>query len=89
MKHRDCRLLEEFSELAGDCMRQLFDHRVLGPDLPPVARVQQQYIRKIVLKIENNISQYRVNETLMALQHSLLDDKRYRGITMFYDIDPL
>ena len=88
-KHRDLPLLEEFSYILGERMRQLFDHRVLGPDLPPVARVQQQYIRKIVLKVEGNLSQYRINETLLALQKELLEEKKFRSITMYYDVDPL
>ena len=88
-KHRDLPQLEEFSYILGERMRQLFDHRVLGPDLPPVARVQQQYIRKIVLKVEGNLSQYRINETLLALQKELLEEKKFRSITMYYDVDPL
>lgn len=89
MKHRDMRTLEEFSELVGRRMREIFDHRVLGPDLPPVARLQQQYIRKIVLKVENNLSQYRINEALQVLQQELTADNRYKSITMYYDVDPL
>ena len=89
MKHRDIHLLEEFSEIVGERMRQLFNYRVLGPDLPPVARVQQQYIRKIVLKVENNLSQYIINDTLIALQNELQSNKRYKAVTMFYDVDPL
>ena len=89
MKHRDCRVLDEFSEHIAGRMREVFEHRVLGPDLPPVARVQQLFIRKIVLKIESNLSQYRINEALEALQAELLADKRYKSITMYYDVDPL
>ena len=89
IKHRELALLEEFSNILGTRMRELFDYRVLGPDLPPVARVQQLYIRKIVLKVESNLSQYRINETLIALQQELLADKKYRSITMYYDVDPL
>ncbi|MBR6648054.1 MAG: primosomal protein N', partial [Bacteroidaceae bacterium] len=89
IKHRELALLEEFSNILGTRMRELFDYRVLGPDLPTVARVQQLYIRKIVLKVESNLSQYRINETLIALQQELLTDKRYRSITMYYDVDPL
>lgn len=89
MKHRDCHILDEFSEHIAHRMREIFEHRVLGPDLPPVARVQQQFIRKIVLKVESNLSQYRINEALEALQTELLADKKYKSITMYYDVDPL
>lgn len=89
MKHRDCRILDEFSEHIACRMREIFEHRVLGPDLPPVARIQQLFIRKIVLKVESNLSQYRINEALEALQTELLSDKKYKSITMYYDVDPL
>ncbi len=89
MKHRDIHVLEEFSEKMGRRMRDIFDYRILGPDLPPVGRVQQLYIRKIVLKVENNLSQYKINEALLALQHELLSNTRYKSVTMYYDIDPL
>lgn len=89
MKHREIAVLEEFSELMGQQLRKIFENRILGPDLPPVARVKELYIRKIVLKVENGLSQYKVNEALQALQQALTAGQRYRSITMYYDVDPL
>lgn len=89
LKHRDIHILEECSERMGLRMREIFGHRVLGPDLPPVARVQQLFIRKIVLKVENNLSQYKINEILIQLQQEIIADKRYKAVTIYYDIDPL
>lgn len=89
IKHRDVKILDEFSEQLGQHLRNIFEERILGPDLPPVARVKQLYIRKMVLKIENNLSQYKVNETLMEIQQAFTQHSRYRSIVMFYDIDPL
>ena len=89
LKHRDIRLLDETAERFGACMRNIFGMRVLGPDLPPVARVQQLYIRKIVLKVENELSQYKVNEALARLKEEFAAQKRYASVTIFYDVDPL
>ena len=89
MKHRDVQLLEEFSTIIGKHMREIFDDRILGPDLPPVARVKQLYIRKIVLKVESSLSQYKVNEVLQNIQQAYCQQPRFRSITMYYDIDPL
>ncbi|MBQ4038862.1 MAG: primosomal protein N', partial [Bacteroidaceae bacterium] len=85
----DIRLLDEAAERYGAAMRATFGIRVLGPDLPPVARVQQQYIRKIMLKVEAGVSQYKVNEALIAIREQFLTQKRYANITIFYDVDPL
>ena len=89
VKHRDVHLLEEFSVLVGKGLREVFKERVLGPDLPPVARVRQLYIRKIVLKVESSLSQYKVNETLLNMMDSYCSHPRYKGIQMYYDVDPM
>ena len=75
--------------MLGRHLRDIFEERILGPDLPPVARVKEMYIRKMVLKIENNLSQYKVNETLLDIQQAFTQNNRYRSIVMFYDVDPL
>lgn len=89
MKHRDEHILDEFSNLVGRHMREIFDNRILGPDTPPVARVKQLYIRKIVLKVDSSLSQYKVNETLQNILHAYSEIPRFRAISMYYDIDPL
>ena len=89
MKHRDVHVLEEFSDVIAKRMREIFDNRILGPDLPPVARVKQLYIRKIVLKVENGLSQYKINEVLQNIQQAYCQMPRYKAISMYYDIDPL
>ena len=89
MKHRDVHVLEEFSDIIAKRMRDIFDNRILGPDLPPVARIKQLYIRKIVLKVENGLSQYKINEVLQNIQQSYCQMPRYRAISMYYDIDPV
>ncbi|MBR5476244.1 MAG: primosomal protein N' [Bacteroidaceae bacterium] len=89
LKHREIHTLEECSELMGVRMRETFGHRVLGPDLPPVARVQQLFIRKIVLKVENNLSQYKINDALNKLQQEILSNSRYKSVAIYYDVDPL
>ena len=89
MKHRDVHVLEEFSDIIAKRMREIFDNRILGPDLPPVARIKQLYIRKIVLKVENGLSQYKINEVLQNIQQAYCQMPRYRAVSMYYDIDPL
>ena len=89
IKHRDVHVLEEFSVLVGKQMREVFNERVLGPDLPPVARVKQLYIRKIVLKVESGLSQYRVNEALESMMAAYCEHPRYKGVQMYYDVDPM
>lgn len=89
MKHRDVQVLEEFSVLLGKQMREIFKERILGPDLPPVAKVKQLYVRKIVLKIEGGLSQYKVNRTLEDVMNAYREHPRYKSIQAYCDVDPM
>lgn len=54
LKNRNETLLDLMAQTMAAKLRTVFGNRVLGPDKPPVARVQTLFIRKIILKIETN-----------------------------------
>ena len=62
---------------------------MLGPDKPPVARIQTLFIRKMVLKIETNASLAHARELLVKVQQETLSDERYRSLIIYYDVDPI
>ena len=49
LKHRNEQLLDVMAQTMAAKLRAVFGARVLGPDKPPVARIQTLFIRKIVL----------------------------------------
>ena len=68
LKHRDETLLQELSVRYTSLLREVFGARVLGPDNPPVARIQSLYIRKVVLKMELSASMPKVKEILKQVR---------------------
>lgn len=89
LKNKNEELLEQMAAVMGDKLRAVFGNRVLGPDKPPVARVQTLYIRKIVLKVEHTAPMARARELLLRIQREMLEDDRYRSLIVYYDVDPL
>ncbi|WP_294537873.1 primosomal protein N' [uncultured Bacteroides sp.] len=89
LKNKNEGLLEQMAAVMGDKLRAVFGNRVLGPDKPPVARVQTLYIRKIVLKVEHTAPMARARELLLRIQREMLEDDRYRSLIVYYDVDPL
>jgi len=68
----------------------VFGTRVLGPEPPLVARVQNLYIRQLVLKIENTASMTRVKQILRQQYESMLAaDSRMKSARLYYDVDPV
>ena len=82
-------LLDQMAAVMADKLRAVFGNRVLGPDKPPVARIQTLFIKKIVVKIEQNAPMGRARELLLRIQREMLADERYKSLIVYYDVDPM
>ena len=89
LKHRQDAVVQTAAIEMGARLRQLFADRVLGPDKPAVAKVKQQNIRKLVLKLELGIDMKRVRQCLLGVQQQMSADKRYSSLQIYYDVDPI
>lgn len=89
MKHKRADVLDHLAAEMGSRLRQVFGSRILGPDAPPVARIQLLYIRKIVVKVEPGASLSKVREQLLYLRQNLMAHPDYRSAQIYYDVDPM
>ncbi|EJX09245.1 primosome assembly protein PriA [gut metagenome] len=89
LKHRNESLLEQMAQIMAGKLRAWLGSRVLGPDQPPVARVQLLYIRKLVLKVEYTAPLPRVRKCLLQVQKEMLMEDRFKSLQVYYDVDPL
>lgn len=87
LKHKDESALHKIATtLATQLRHTLTPERVLGPDTPPVAKVQTMYIRKIVLKLEQGINLQNVQAYLREVQATYT--QQYHSLTIYFDVDP-
>lgn len=87
LKHRKESTVETTAhQLAASLRQSLGEGRVLGPDRPAVPRVQTYFIRKVVLKMENNLQLTQVKDYLKQIQEAY--SQRDRGLVMYFDVDP-
>ncbi len=89
LRHRDAGRLEILASDMARMLRQPFGERVLGPDRPPVSRVQSMYIRKIMIKMEKNASPSRIRTILRSVQQQLMQQPSANGLQVYYDVDPM
>lgn len=87
MKHRREHVLEHMADEMASLLRQVFSHRVLGPDMPPVARMQSMYIRKVMVKLEPEANISEVRRRLREIQTYLLAKPEYHSAQLYYDVD--
>ncbi len=89
LRHRDEAALETLAPLVAELLRQMFKERVLGPDKPPVARVQGWFIRKIMLKIEAGADLAQARRLLRDIERTTLSQPGAAGLQMVFDVDPM
>ena len=89
LRHRQDGVVQTAATELGNQLHLWFGGRVLGPDKPSVAKVKQQNIRKLVLKLENGLDMKKVRKYVLLAQSQILADKRYSSLTVYYDVDPL
>lgn len=89
IKHRDQAAVSTIAFDYATRLRSLLGNRVSGPDEPYVARIQSLYIRRIMLKIENNASITKVKKLLNDLRIEMTNQKLLSGAVLYYDVDPM
>ena len=89
LRHKDEPVVCAAADALGTLLRQWFGTRVLGPDKPSVARVKAMNIRKMVVKLELGIDLAKVRLYLNKGKSAVLQDNRFKTVTVYFDVDPL
>lgn len=89
VKHPDQDLTQAAAIYFAGLLRVTLAHRVLGPEVPLVSRVRNQYIMTITLKIERQqISIQKVKESIAQAITHFSSSKQFRAVRILVDVDP-
>ena len=89
LRHRDGDLLEHVAIDMADRLRKIFGDRILGPDCPPVGRIQSLHIRKIILKVEPTLSTDKVRQALLQVKRQIMSQPMCKNMNIYFDVDPV
>lgn len=89
LRHKDARVLKQAAFEMGHQMQTVFGGRVLGPIDPIISRIQNYYIKQIILKIENEASSAKAKEILHTITDNFLADSRFKSLRISLDVDPM
>ena len=86
-KHKDYNKLNEAAEWFAKSLRNSFGGNVLGPEYPPVARIRNQYIKNVIVKIGENYSLVKTKNSIKRIEKSFNAISYYRGVKVIYNVD--
>lgn len=87
LKHKDFNKVEKASEWLGQSLRNYFKEWVLGPTSPAIARVRNQYIKDLILKMPLNQSIPTTKIQLQKVKNHFQSISEYRSIRFNIDVD--
>lgn len=88
-RHRDAVVCRSFSTELSSMLRQQLGTRILGPQEPNVNRVKNLYIRRIMVKIEPEVSVKQIKEILKNSVTQARLRKEFKNVDVYFDVDPL
>lgn len=88
LRHKNQDILSDIAVRYADSLRKVFGNRISGPEEPAISRIQQLYIRKIMLKVETEASMKKVKDILLEANAEMAALSQFKGTIIHYDVDP-
>jgi len=89
LKHKDQELLNEASISFTDSLNRHLPGRIFGPHVPLIGRIQNLFLKNILVKIERDLANQKVKETIRKEAGKLNSSEKFRYVQVVFDVDPL
>ncbi|WP_211354910.1 replication restart helicase PriA [Tenacibaculum adriaticum] len=87
LKHKDYTRVDNGINWLAKALQNVFGENVLGPSAPAVARIRNQYIKNLVIKIPPKQSLGKTKEQLQKIKTTFEAVKDFRPIRFILDVD--
>ncbi|MFT5859025.1 MAG: primosomal protein N' (replication factor Y) [Flavobacteriaceae bacterium] len=88
LKHKNENTLDLAARDLSKAMVDVFKERVLGPEYPVVRRINNFYLKTIVLKIERTANDKKVKERLQQIVDDFFSAPIHKSVRVVIDVDP-
>lgn len=90
IKHKESNKVQSTSNHLAKELRSIFGIKaVLGPEFPAISKIRNQYIQKIMLKLDRqNLNLEKSKEILRIKIAELKSNKLYNSCSLILDVDP-
>ena len=86
-KHKEYNKLNEAADWFTKGLRNAFGVNVLGPEFPPIARIRNQYLKHVLVKIDSKQSLKHTKANIRRIEKSFNAIAFYRSVRVIYNVD--
>ena len=87
LKHRDNNLLTRASDYLADSLRNNEIFEVLGADSPPISKINNTFIRNIIIKTDAKYPLVKVNPVIVKHIEAFKRNTEYKQVGVFVDVE--
>ncbi|WP_343486040.1 primosomal protein N' [Allomuricauda sp. d1] len=88
LKDKDFNKLNESSLWFSDALRNLLpNHRILGPEFPPISRIRRYYLKNILIKMAEGQSPSKIKNGIKRIEKSFNAISQYKSVRLVYNVD--
>ncbi|MHA7877779.1 MAG: replication restart helicase PriA [Bacteroidota bacterium] len=91
LKHKDKHLVASAAQLLAQRLREQLEDSVLGPQAPLIAKVKNQYLIDICVKIKKDTekSLLLTKQAITQARKCILLDTHFQQVKILFDVDPI
>ena len=89
LKHRDNNLLIRASDYLADSLRNNEIFEVLGAESPPISKINNTFIRNIIIKTDAKYPFGKVNSTIVKYIEAFKRNTEYKQVGVLVDVEQL
>ena len=88
LKHKSKEIVDEAAHKLGAALKIDFNNFIVGPAAPVVARIRNQYLMELLVKLPLDMKQINLFKRAIKNQFNLiLAEKKFKGVFMVADVD--
>ena len=88
LKNKDKNQLDMSSNELAQSLKEVFKERVLGPEYPIISRINNYYLKQIILKTEKELSQHQIKVRLQEIIDHFYSIPSNKSTKVVVDVDP-
>ncbi len=89
IKHKELAKTDKAADILATYLKSVFDKRVLGPEYPLISRIQNLFIKEILIKIEKQKPHSAAREIIVTACSRLKAEPEFSSIFISINVDPI
>ncbi|MBM3420339.1 MAG: primosomal protein N' [Bacteroidetes bacterium] len=89
LKHKDIKQLDHFAGLLAADLRSFFRQQLIGPEYPPVGRLQSFYVKMMLVKMVKDKTRQAARQKIFHAVENLLAEPGAGTLRVNIDVDPV